>query len=188
MIAAITTTTTTLVTNSPAASAAAVWVGPAIIAAAVAGVVSLAAIWLNGRLARLDRQRQLFAAAFAACQTYKEYPYIVRRRRRDKEAAADKTRISTDLSGVQQSLNQHVAMLRVEAPAVGEAYKTLVGATRRIAGTEISRNWEAPAPAGEGMSIPDIVLDGMEEYEDAYLDAVQKHLRYWSIPAKRASS
>ena len=43
----------------------------------------------NGRRDRQDRQRQLFADALAVCQTYKEYPYIVRRRR-GEHAAEDR--------------------------------------------------------------------------------------------------
>jgi hypothetical protein len=86
-----------------------------VVAAFVAGAVSLSALWVAGRRARQDRQRQLFAAAFEACIAYREFPYIVRRRRGD-DAAAERVRISGELSEVQRRLESYNAMIRVEGP------------------------------------------------------------------------
>src|SRR5438093_11643603 len=91
------------------------WVAPAIVAAVVAAAVSLTTFALAGRRARLDRQRQLFAEAFEAVSEYREYPFIVRRRRKDA-LAEERARISSELSRVQAKLNSYRARLRVEAP------------------------------------------------------------------------
>src|SRR5690348_7069128 len=96
--------------------------GPAVVAALVAGFVALATFALTGRRQRLDRQRHVFAEANAACYDYREFAYIVRRRRADD---GERVRISNDLSAVQARLNRHAAELRVEAPEVGAAYRDL---------------------------------------------------------------
>lgn len=163
------------------------WVGPAIVAAAVSGLVALVTVALSSRQVRKDRQRQLFADAFAACQAYKEFPYRVRRRRSDKddEAAADRTRLTTELSDVQSKLNDFKARLRVEAPRVGHAYAALVAATRRIAGGEVSRSWSLPPTEGDAVSVTDIDLSGLGPTEDQYVLVVADHLSTWPSPAAR---
>lgn len=93
------------------------WIGPAIVAAVVSGVVALVTVAWNARRDRKDRHRQLFADAFAACQAYREFAYMIRRRRSDDQAADDRSRLTSELSGVQRRLNEHRARFRVEAPA-----------------------------------------------------------------------
>lgn len=112
-------------------------VAPAIVAALVAGAVALTTFVLTGRRARLDRQRQVFADAFAAVMEYREFPFVIRRRNPD-EPAKERQRISTDLSEVQVKLKAFQGSLRVEAPQVGERYAELVETTRRVVGPAIS--------------------------------------------------
>jgi hypothetical protein len=69
---------------------------PAVVAAVVAGAISLLALWLSGRRARQDRQRQVFADGFGACVDYREFAFIVRRRLPDN--GEDRIRITAELS------------------------------------------------------------------------------------------
>jgi hypothetical protein len=145
-------------------------------AAIVAGAVSLSALWVAGRRARQDRQRQLFAAAFETCIAYREFPYIVRRRRAD-DAAAERVRISGELSEVQRRLEAYKAMIRVEAPGVSGAYSALVAETRRTVGPQISAGWDQPPPeTDEGVHVADVSVDHLEPFDDAFLVAVGDHL------------
>jgi hypothetical protein len=147
-----------------------------VVAALVAGAVSLSALWVAGRRARQDRQRQLFAAAFEACIAYREFPYIVRRRRGD-DAAAERVRISGELSEVQRRLESYKAMIRVEAPSVSGSYSALVAETRRIAGPQISAGWDQPpAETDDGVHVADVNVDGLEPFDDRFLEAVGDHL------------
>jgi hypothetical protein len=148
----------------------------ALVAAAVAAAVSLATLWWNSRQARLDRQRELLAEAFAAIANYREFAFIVRRR---DPTGTDRSAIHRDLSKIQAALHNHMALLRVEAPAVAESYSTLVHQTRQIAGAEISKAWDLPpAQDDQDMHVRDVDLAPLTPYETAYLNAVQRHLSF----------
>src|SRR5687768_275002 len=96
-----------------------------VIGASISGFIALATFVLSARSTRIDRQRQLFASAFEAIVTYREYPFIVRRRRADR-AEEERQRISDQLSSLQASLNSYQARLVVECRTVGAAYKNLL--------------------------------------------------------------
>jgi hypothetical protein len=148
----------------------------AVIAALVAGLATLVTFALSGRRERKDRQRQVFAAAFGAVAAYREFPFIVRRRDASNDAA-ERVRISSSLSDVQQQLVRHRAILRVEAPRVGKSYDTLVSETRRHAGGHISDAWERPAPKDDrDVSVQDVDLSALDAFDDAYLVEVADHL------------
>jgi hypothetical protein len=147
-----------------------------VVAAVVAAVVSIGTTLVAGRRARLDRQRQVFATAFEAISSYKEFPYLVRRR--NGNDPGERERITGELTAVQRQLNNSAAVLQVEAPAVAEKYELLVRELRAIVGGEIRRSWELPAiPAEESQSIEDIDLSSLAPHEKSYLEAVRKHLR-----------
>lgn len=151
--------------------------GSALVAALVAAAVSLASLWWNSRQARLDRQRQLLAEAFAAVAEYQEFPFIVRRR---DVTSSDRSSIHRDLSNVQAALHRYQAMLKVEAPSVAVAYLSLVAETRRVAGAEISKAWGLPAAKDDGnMHVRDVDLSPLDEHEAAFLSAVRDHLSIW---------
>src|SRR5687768_3270196 len=97
------------------------WFARAVVAALVAALVGIITLAVNGRRARNDRQRQLFASAFGDIAAYCEFPYIVRRRRHDAPEE-ERVRISTELSEIQRRLNHNRAVLQVEAPRVARAY------------------------------------------------------------------
>ena len=150
-----------------------------VIAAVVAGVVSLTATVAAGRRARLDRQRQVFATAFEACASYKEFPFIVRRR--NEGDPGERARITTELTAVQRQLSTSLALMQVEAPKVADKYEALVRQVREVAGGEIRRSWELPSiPADASQSIEDVDLSRLVSYEKAYLEQVRKHLRLLS--------
>jgi hypothetical protein len=150
-----------------------------VVAAVVAGVVSVSTTWASGRRARLDRQRQVFAVAFEACTAYKEIPFIVRRRIRSD--GDEKARITGELTEIQRRLSNSAALLQVEAPKVAERYVELVRQIRGTAGPEIGRSWElSPMPADGNQNIDDIDLSALAPYETAYLDEVRKHLRFFA--------
>lgn len=156
------------------------WVGPAIVAALVSGLVSFLTVAMAGRRDRKERHRQLMADAFATCQAYKEFPFKVRRRRTGEYEAEDHTRISDEISGVHASLAEQVARLKVEAPAVSEFFTDLVAATRRIAGPEVREGWKAtPVGPDSGSSIALAVLANIGPYESRYLESVKDHLSVW---------
>ena len=151
-----------------------------VVAALVAGAVSLAALWATARRVRQERQRQLFADAFDACIAYKEFAYVVRRRADD--SAVERTRISLELSEVQKRIASYDARLRVEAPRVSAAYSKLVEVTRRISGHLIKEGWEAPpVPVSETGNIVGLDFSGLIPSEDRYLQSVGAHLSL--IPA-----
>ena len=141
--------------------------GPALVSALIAGGIALFTFAVNHQRARKDRQRELFANAFAVVTEYREYPFIVRRR---DEQGTDRQTITRDLSVVQARLNQYIARLRIEAPRVGRAYEQLVRATRRVAGAEISRSWDTEPPGTEGsMHVRDIDLTELDGADTTFL-------------------
>jgi hypothetical protein len=155
------------------------WVGPAIIAAAIAALVAIVTVIVNGVLQRRDRQRQLMAEAFEKVQAYREFIFVVRRRLPDdaEKAAEDRTGISKDLSQLQARLNSLTALLKVEAPRVGAVYADLVAHTRRIAGAHIRAAWQQPSGIATGqMNITDVDLSALSKLDDAYLATVRGEL------------
>lgn len=145
----------------------------ALIAAIVAAFVSLAGYWQAGRLNRQDRQRQLFAEAYSAVRSYREFPYIIRRRLESD----DEAKITGRLSDCQIEMDKYSGLLLVESATVGSAYAELVDETRRIAGAEISVAWDEPARTpGEPPHVRSVDLEPLATPDSAFLTAVQDHL------------
>jgi hypothetical protein len=150
--------------------------GSTVVAAVIAAIVALVTLSWNARRDRQDRQRKVFAEAFEACVTYREFPYIVRRRNAD-DLPAERARITSDLSRLQARLDSFNAILRVEAPRVGAAYVMLVAETRRVAGPHISAAWDLPPLATDG----DVHVEGIDyaplrPFDGVYLSEVSDHL------------
>ncbi|MDP9333597.1 MAG: hypothetical protein M3Q30_09850 [Actinomycetota bacterium] len=174
-------------TATTQAASTGLW-GPALVSALIAGGIALFTLAVNQQRARKDRQRELFADAFAVVTEYREYPFIVRRR---NEQGVDRQVIARDLSGVQARLNQYVARLRIEAPRVGRAYAQLVRETRRVAGAETSRSWDTEPPGVAGsMHVRDIDLTELDGADATFLVEVADHLAFapgWARRAGRAA-
>lgn len=149
--------------------------------AATPGVLALGwqcASWaLGGRRARLDRQRERFAEAFAAIVAYAEFPYVVRRRRASAPED-ERLRISGELRAVQERIAFSTAWLHSESPRVARAYGALVEQLRRVAGAQIAEGWTTPPiKTDEGMNIrSSLGLEALDPLKLAYLDAVIDHL------------
>ena len=182
-------TTTTIPSAMATATAAATawWVAPAVLAALLAFVGGIIALAVNGRRARIDRQRTVFADAYGDLEEYREFAYIVRRRRHD-DGPGERTRISDALSTVQARLNRHRAVLRVEAPHVARAYATLLDTTRRVIGGAIHDGWNQPAITADEHIHVALDLSAVEADQDRYLQAVADHLALtpaWLLRALR---
>lgn len=148
----------------------------AVVAALVAGGISLLTIWVSGRRSRQDRQRQLFADSFGACIDYREFAFIVRRRQDDP---GDRIRITGELSEVQGRLSHLKAVIRVENRRVGKEYMSLVRATKNIAGPQISAGWDLSAAQSDSdVHVGDVDLSPLDEHDDRYLQTVADHLGF----------
>lgn len=145
----------------------------ALVAAFVAAMVALAGYWQTSRLNRQDRQRQLFAEAYAAARSYREFPFIVRRRIEGSSTAE----IATRLSDCQVEMDKFMGLLLVESSGVGEAYAHLVTETRRVAGAEIAAAWESPQRSPQAAPhVREVDLAELQPTDSAYLAAVRDHL------------
>lgn len=152
----------------------------ALVAALVSAAISLATLWWTSRQQRMDRHREVFAAAFAVLADYREFVYIVRRRAAD---GSDRSAIHRDLSKVQGMLHRYEAMIRVEAPDVAPAYTELVNQTRAVAGAQIKKAWDRPAAADDSdMHVTDVDLSSLSPVEDSFLAAVKRHLSWRPSP------
>lgn len=151
-----------------------------IIAAIIAGIVSLLAFTINSIYSnwrdRISRQRQEFSKAFAACVSYEEFPYIVRRRRGDCPEE-ERIRISSELCGIQKELAYYSAWLAIESKSISEVYENLVSKLKEIAGAKIHEAWEIPPITSDSdMNIPNLGLNELNPYKQNYLIKVKKHL------------
>lgn len=167
-------------------AAAAWWWSSALVAALVAGFVSLSTVWITEARRAKDRRRKLLAEAFAAAVRYREFVYRVRRRKDD--GPDERIRLSEALSEVQERLAIYEALLCVEAPCVSKAYSDLVAATRDIAGGQIAQAWEQePLGPGEAGKIVGVDFSGIGPHEDAFLLGVGDFLSPWPCWLRRAA-
>jgi hypothetical protein len=158
---------------------------PEVIAAIIGGAVSLIVLafstWVAGQKERDRRRRDTYSKAFAAVAAYKEFPYVVRRRRGGSAAVAagERTRISSDLRTVQERLSYYTAWMTTESARVAATYRNLVSETRRVAGRQIHDAWIAkPVSSDAGMNMPDLGLADLAAAESTYLAAVSDHLSW----------
>lgn len=154
----------------------------AIIAAAASLLVLAITNWANSQREKDTRRRDMYAKAFAAVAAYKEFPYVVRRRRQGDGdvAASERVRISEALRLVQQDLSYYSAWMATESGRVACAYRALVAETRRVAGEQIHLAWTTPAPSrDEDMNMPELGLAQLASAETVFLDTVAGHLSWW---------
>lgn len=154
-----------------------------VIGAAVTGAVSVVIFvvtnWRNSQRERLARSREVFSRAYVAVQEYKEFPYVIRRRRKDA-ADDERVRISSELRRVQSDLAFYSAWLRTESSHVHRSYAELLEQLRLVAGGAMREAWlEPPIEDDSGMNMPDLGLSALASYETAYLDEVVHHLAFW---------
>jgi len=151
-----------------------------VVAALVAGIVSLVTVLMEHERARRDRLREHYADAFRAYASYREFPYVVRRRTDD--GGAERVRISEAFREVQEQLTFWQAWMGLESAHVAREYRKLIDATRDIAGNAIRRAWElSPVMQDEDMNISDYAADlkQLVPMEAAYVEAARRRLSGW---------
>lgn len=159
-----------------------------IVASIVSGAIALVTFWANGVRQERSRRQQLYADALAALVSYREFAYVIRRRRapspgQGQIAGEERVRISEALREVQKDLAYFTAWIKAEGSEdLATSYEQLVVQTRRIAGGYMRDAWNsAPLDDDKGMNIPDIDYGPLAEHEQAYLDAVGGALGFWRI-------
>ena len=154
-----------------------------VIAAAVTGAVSIFVFaitnWRTGERTRLTRSREVFSKAYAAIQEYKEFPFVIRRRRKGAPEQ-ERVRISSELRRIQADLAFYSAWLRTESHHVNLSFTELLEQVRRVAGTAMHDAWTEPAAEDDSkMNMPDMGLAALAPYESDYLEEVVDHLSVW---------
>lgn len=152
---------------------------PIVVAATVAGLVSLASAifgYLTKRASdREERRRTSYAKAFEAYVAYREFPFVVRRRAADK-LAEERERIARELRDVQERLGYYRAWIHTESRHCGLAFDRLVNKVRVSDGKLIHEGWlEPPVSADEQMNIK-LPLAALGAEEDEFLHEVSMHL------------
>ena len=103
-----------------------------VVVAAVSGAIALISLWVNGIRQERARRQRLYADALAALVAYREFAYVIRRRRapmpgHEEIAGAERVRISEALREVQRDVEDHRAWTTTEpATNVATAYEALV--------------------------------------------------------------
>lgn len=149
-----------------------------LLAAFLTGLINIVLARRKSREEERSRMRTIFAEAFAAYTSYREYPYVIRRRNRE-QAAAERVRISEQIRQTHERLNYYVAWTRAESADIGQAYAELIRHARTTAGAAMRRAWNTPPIAEDSaMNIApgDIDLASLKTSEDAYTAAVSAHL------------
>lgn len=151
-----------------------------IIVAVITGAVSLAALainaWLTGHRERANRRRELLSNAFSSAVGYKEFPYVVRRRRLSSPEN-ERIRISTELRKVQEDIAYYSSWLTTESRHVSESYNKLVRKLHEIAGAEIRKAWtEPPVHTDDEMNMDDLGLGVLDQHEQEFLLETSDHL------------
>ena len=169
-----------LIAAAQAAESGEDWkVTAALVAAALAFLAHMIVLLVNGRRARQERLRELYAGGWAAAQAYKEMAFAIRRRNIE-DRANERVRLSEGMREIQKDLAYHEALIgRERSGRVAAKYRNLVGKTREIAGSIIKRSWnEAPIPSDSDMHSPEIAseLAALKPFEDGYMDAVADEL------------
>jgi hypothetical protein len=171
------------------------WTAAAIatlVAAGVSALITVIGLWVAGRRQARERRRDLYAKALSACMSYREFPYVVRRRQvalsgHEEIPGAERTRISESMREVQEELSHYTVWLDIEqANDVADAYRALVAQTRIVAGGYIRSAWDGPGlnnDAGVNQTQP-LDYRGLKPYEDEYLAAVRRALS-WTYRPRR---
>ena len=153
-------------------------IGAAIIAS-VSFIIFVLTNWWNGERERLARSREVFSKAYATVQEYKEFPYVIVRRRTDSPEE-ERIRISSELRRVQSDLAFYSAWLTTESRHVHRSFSELLEQMRHVAGAAMHEAWLKPAAEDDSeMNVPKLDLSVLAPYESAYLEEVVDYLSLW---------
>ena len=151
-----------------------------IVVAAITGAASLAALsfnaWLTGHRNRVSRRRELLSKAYSSAVAYKEFPYVVHRRR-SSSPEDERIRISTELRKAQEDIAYYSSWLTTESRHVSTAYDRLISKLREVAGAEIREAWtKPPVQTDAEMNISDIDMGSLDAEEQAFLQEATDYL------------
>lgn len=191
------TVATTTMTHTqppvPAATFAPVPLGGSLTLAVLSGAVVAAVIsgWVSATLARRStrleeraRVRATLAEAYQAYADYQEFPYAIRRRRRD-QSAEERIRLSEEVRRVQSRLSYYQAWTQVESSETGAAYNRLIAQLRRIAGVSMREAWLEPGldnDAGMNIGLDEVDLGELKTAEDEFLKSAKTHVEAITMP------
>ncbi len=154
----------------------------ALVAAALAFLAHIIVLLVNGRRARQERLRELYAGGWAAAQAYKEMAFAIRRRNIE-DRAGERVRLSEAMRDIQKELAYHEALIgRERSGRIAAEYRNLVAKTREIAGGIVNRSWnEEPITTDSEMHSPEIgsELAALKPFEDGSMDALAEGLGGW---------
>ena len=151
----------------------------AVVTASVTVVIFVVSNWLNGVRDRHNRSREVFSRAFASIQEYKEYPYVIRRRR-TASPEEERIRISSELQRVQSDLAFYSAWLQTESTHVHRNFAELLTEVRRVAGGAMKEAWQdSDSDENSAINMPDLGYAKLQPHEDRYLEEVTHHLSLW---------
>ena len=157
----------------------------AMIIASVSFIVFVLTNWWNSERERLNRSREAFSKAYAAVQEYKEFPYVIMRRRSDVPEE-ERVRISSELCRVQTDLAFHSAWLMTESRHVHRSFDELLEQVRHVAGMAMHEAWLQPAAEDDSkMNMPKLDMSSLASYESAYLEEVVDYLSIWPRSLRR---
>ncbi|MGH2989276.1 MAG: hypothetical protein ACRDMY_11785 [Gaiellaceae bacterium] len=146
-------------------------------------------LWVNGDRAERQRRRELHARALEAVLSYREMPFMIRRRRHEKEErSAERVRLSTHLSKVQTELSACEHLMAANGPNwLANEYEKLVTTVRRIAGKEAHEAWKAdPVSNDAEVNMPELfarlkpVNDAVDEFrrQISWADKTRRERRF----------
>ena len=148
---------------------------PAILAAAVAALVSVTIYWFTQRQAALERKRRASGEAIADALAWLELPYRIRRRVDDSpERLHD---LSDRIHILQERLLYHENWLRVEIPQAHPMYRDLVREVKIAAGSAMQNAWcSSPITTADGMNIGDLDIRLNQESVEKFSKVVRRQL------------
>lgn len=142
-------------------------------------------LWVNGDRAERQRRRELHARALEAVLSYREMPFMIRRRRHEEEErSAERVRLSSHLSQVQAELAACEHLMAVDGPDwLASEYEKLVSTARRIAGKEAHEAWKAdPISDDTDVNMPELFAR-LKPLNDA-VDEFRRQIR-WADMTRR---
>lgn len=128
-------------------------------------IVALLTYRLNRRAAHRERRAHAFGEALSVVEDYAEMPYRIRRRLGTPEG---RNQLTEEVSRIYSRLAFHQALLDVEAPLVGDAYRHLVTEAKKQVGGQMKTAWT------QNVLQTDADMNLEQPYDRARVDAARR--------------
>jgi hypothetical protein len=135
----------------------------AIVGAALTALLTYA---LNQRSARRERRARAFGEALSVIEDYAELPYRIRRRTGTVEVRRE---LTEEVSRIYSRLAFHQALMDIEAPAVGAAYRLLANEAKAEVGVQMKAAWQKP------LRTTDAEMNLEQHYDRRRVDVARDH-------------